>query len=350
MQEKSTQTEEWKVDPNPAKIKRDVVVVGASAGGVESLQSFAASLPASFPAAVLAVLHIPAHSPSQLHRILARAGPLPVYPAEDGELLCGGRIYVAPADRHLMLDGEYIRLTRGPKESRNRPAVDVLFRSAAHSYGARVIGIVLSGMLDDGTAGLWAIKDRGGIAMVQSPAEALYPSMPQSALEHVAVDYVLPVAEMPAVLAELTNEVIEMEKITIASDALALETKIALEGNALQGGVMQLGQISPNTCPDCHGVLVKIEEGSIVRFRCHTGHAFSLQTLLAEVDEAIDLNLWNTIRVIEERMLLLRQMAQLAQEEHADKTVAQYSEQAHRAEQQVAVLRRLVLTPSELGQ
>jgi len=327
-----------------------LVVVGASAGGVEALQALIAGLPARFPAAVLVVLHIPAHPPSQLHAILARAGALPVTLAEDGEASLPGHIYVAPADRHLLVEGEQLRVTRGPKENRSRPAVDVLFRSAAYSVGPRAIGVVLSGMLDDGTAGLWAIKDRGGATVVQAPEDALFASMPESALAHVAVDYTLAAADMPAVLSQLAYERSTARPHARPPEAMGLEITIGLEGNALQGGVMQLGPVSPNTCPECHGVLVRIQEGPIVRYRCHTGHAFSLQTLLAEVNEEIDATLWNAVRAIEERILLLRELEQLAQERQDRATAQQYAAQAQTTAQHVQQIRQLVLSHSLFGQ
>jgi two-component system chemotaxis response regulator CheB len=330
-------------------INANTVVVGASAGGVEALRVLIAGLPATFPAAVLVVLHIPAHTPSQLHSILARAGSLPVTSAEDGEAIVAGHVYVAPADRHLLVEVGYLRLTRGPKENRVRPAIDVLFRSAAYSLGPRVIGIVLTGMLDDGTAGLWAIKDQGGITLVQSPEDALHPSMPESALQHVAIDYTLPVAAMPALLTKIIYDTAGAIPHAESAEAMRIETRIALEGNGLKEGIMQLGPISPNTCPECHGVLVRMQEGSIVRYRCHTGHAYSLQTLLADVNEKIDTTLWNALRVIEERILLLREMEQTARAMQDNVTAQQCAEQAHATEQQVQRVRELVLNDALFG-
>lgn len=263
-------------------------------------------------------------------------------PAVDGESISPGRIYVAPADRHLMIEGDRIRITRGP-------SINALFRSAAFSFGPRVIGIVLSGMLDDGTAGLWAIKDGGGMALVQSPADALYSSMPTSAIEHVKVDAVLPVAEMSETLVMWTSKWVEPEGGAPMSDSMGPENQIALEGNALQGGFLQLGPLSAYTCPECHGVMVQIQEGSIVRFRCHTGHAYSIQSLLSEVNETIDNNLWSTMRAIEERILLLRQMEQLARAKQKDDEAMLCAQQARRAEKQVEQLRQLLMMPGELG-
>jgi two-component system chemotaxis response regulator CheB len=184
----------------------DIVVVGASAGGVEALAELAASLPASLPAnlpaAVFVVLHVPATGTSALPDILSRHGPLPASHVKDGELVERGRIYVAPPDQHVLLRGGHVHLTRGPRENGHRPAVDSLFRSAAREYATRVIGVVLSGALDDGTAGLLAIKSRGGVAVVQEAGDALYPGMPCHALEHVRVDHVVAVASMGKLLAQ----------------------------------------------------------------------------------------------------------------------------------------------------
>jgi len=172
----------------------DIIVVGASAGGVDALTQLVRGLPADLPAAVFVVVHVPAHGPSVLPRILSRSGPLPATHPQDGQAIRTGRIYVAPPDYHLLVKNGYVRLTRGPRENKHRPSVDSLFRTAARTYGPRVVGVVLSGVLDDGTAGLAAIKLAGGIAAVQHPDDALYPGMPQSALNNVAVDHALPAA------------------------------------------------------------------------------------------------------------------------------------------------------------
>lgn len=292
------------------KAPRWIVALGASAGGVEALRTLLGSVRADLDAAFLVVLHIPPHSPSRLDQVLQSCVAMPVSAPKDKDRLKRGHVYVASADQHLMLESDVIRLTRGPKECRVRPAIDVLFRSAAVAYGPRVIGVVLSGMLDDGTAGLWAIKHRGGIALVQDPNEAMHPPMPESAIEHVPVDLVGSCSALARAIEEFTSKDPGAGEVS-KTGRLEVESRIASEGNALQLGVMDMGDVSQYTCPDCHGVLVQIEEGSIVRFRCHTGHAFSLQTLLAEVSESIDKGLWDTIRAIEERVLLLRQISKL---------------------------------------
>ena len=328
--------------------KRNIVVIGASAGGVEALREFFHALPADLPAAFLVVLHIPADTPSQLDRVLRASTPLAVKIAQAGEAISNGQVYVASADRHLMLTPQGIRLSRGPKEGRFRPSIDVLFRSAATAFGPRVIGVVLSGALDDGTAGLWAIKDHHGLALVQDPDEAMYSSMPQSAITHVQVDLVGTLQALAARVGELVGTTAP-EAIPMANTQLALENHIAMEGNALKAGVMNLGKISKYTCPDCHGVLVQIEEGPIVRFRCHTGHAFSLKSLLAQVNEAIDTGLWATLRAVEERVMLLRQMQALAQRSGALEEAAEWGSQADQSEKRLQPLRELVLDPEFFG-
>lgn len=327
-----------------------IVVLGASAGGVQALSTVLSGLPAELNAAVFVVLHIPAHTRSHLDSILQRVSRMKVHPAVDWEPIIPGHVYVAQADCHLMVDTDIVRLTRGPKECRSRPAIDALFRSAAAAYGHRVIGVVLPGTLDDGTAGLWAIKDHGGIALVQDPATAEYGSMPQSALEHVKVDAVLP-------LHALADEIVRQASVSSSTyrpetdlkNSVHIENLIAMEGNGLQAGVMSLGKISGYTCPDCHGVLVQVEEGLIVRFRCHTGHAFSLKTLLFEVNQSIDKGLWDTLRAVEERILLLRQMGLLAEKSGRSAVAAQSAQDAADAESKLKSLRELVRDPALFG-
>jgi len=333
---------------NNQQASRDIVVVGASAGGVEALIKLLAGLPADLAASIFVVLHIPAESPSQLASILKRACQLPVKAAEDRELIVPGQVYVALADRHLMIDGTHIRVTRGPRESRSRPSVDVLFRSASVSFGPRVIAVVLSGALDDGTAGAWAVKDRGGLVLVQEPSDAMHSSMPESVMQHVKVDHVGTAQELGNVIAGLVGSPAPIEP-SRANPRHGIETLIAMEGNGLKAGVMDIGKISKYTCPDCHGVLVEIEEGPIVRFRCHTGHAFSLMSLLAEVNESIDTGLWDTLRAVEERVMLLRQMGKLSRDAGAVADADKFEQQAVDTEQRLIPIREMVLDPKFFG-
>jgi two-component system chemotaxis response regulator CheB len=329
----------------PNKYIRDVVVIGASAGGVEALQRLFRSLPSDLPATFLVVLHIPPYTPSALNDVLSRETFMPVISVIEDQPLEAATVYVASADHHLMMVEEGLRVTRGPKECRSRPAIDVLFRSASVVHEERVIGVILSGALDDGTAGLWAVKDRDGLALVQDPGEAGHDSMPKSAIQHVAVDFTGTVEELASEIARQVQTSIEPKEAQPSNERHLIENGISINGKGLDTGVMGLGKISNYTCPDCHGVLVQIQEGSIVRFRCHTGHAFSVKTLIADVNAAIDKGLWDTLRAVEERIMLLRQMADLSEEDGSFADAKRYRTQANKAEDRLNPLRELVLDP-----
>jgi two-component system chemotaxis response regulator CheB len=289
---------------------RDIIVMGASAGGLSAFNRIIKQLPERLNAAVFIVWHVSPYSTSLLPEILNRAGKLKAKHPDDGEPIEMRKIYIAPPDYHLLVESDRIRLTKGPKENRFRPAIDPLFRSAAYAYGSRVVGVVLTGALDDGTAGLWAIKDRGGIAVVQDPAEAEQSSMPASALANVPVDHCVPVSEIPPLLVTLTQQEAGEESRAPVSKDLEIETKIALEGDAADLDVKQLGELSEFTCPDCHGTLVKLTNDKLLRFRCHTGHSFGSASLLAELSDSVEQSLWTAIRAVEERIRLLKHLAQ----------------------------------------
>jgi two-component system chemotaxis response regulator CheB len=329
--------------------RRNIVVVGASAGAFDALKQIVAGLPADFPASVLIVRHTAPEGPALLPEILSAAGPLPAVQPADGDELQPGRIYVAPPDHHLLVEPARIRVTRGPKENRFRPSVDALFRSAAFAFGSRVIGVVLSGYLDDGTVGLWAVKDRGGIAIVQDPAEALYPSMPNHALQHVAVDYVVGIRAMIGLLVSLTQESVMMEGVAPMAKSMEIENRIAMQENALDAGVMTLGSISPYTCPDCHGVLVQLRDSAPTRFRCHTGHAFSLNGLLAAIGASIDETLWGAVRVLDERLLLLDQMEEYARGTQAEQLAGLIAQQSTVAKQHIQIIRQIAQAQASLS-
>ena len=291
---------------------KDIVVVGASAGGMAALEKLVAGLPADLPAAVFIVWHLAPGVKSVLPAILGRSGPLPAAHPADGDPIRPGHIYVAPNDHHMLLERGYIRVTKGPKENRFRPAIDPLFRSAAYIYSTRTIGVVLSGALDDGTAGLWAIKLRGGTAVVQDPADAMHRSMPLNALDNVDVDYKLPVADIGPLVGRLAREPAAGEPLMAAEERakMAAEVKIAREADARVENILQYGPLSPFTCPECHGVLSMLREGSIVRFRCHTGHALSSGTLLEAGTEQVEQRLFEALRGLDEIIMLLNQMGE----------------------------------------
>jgi len=266
----------------------DIVVVGTSAGGVEALATLVSTLPPELPAAIFVVLHIPAHSPSFVSDILGRSGLLETVQASDGMEVEHGRIYVAPPDHHMLVERGNVRIVRGPKENRHRPAVDPLFRSAALAYGPRVVGVILTGALDDGTAGLLAVKRHSGIAIVQDPDEAIYPGMPLSALEHVQVDHILPLAAIGPLLVRLASDQVKEEAGNHMVEDLEKEMQKAQMDTTLMRADEQDGAPSVFSCPECSGVLWEVQDGNMRRFRCRVGHAFSIGSMFAEQSEALE--------------------------------------------------------------
>jgi two-component system chemotaxis response regulator CheB len=331
--------------------KRNIIVIGASAGGFEAIKQLVAALPATLDAAIFIVWHMAPDVTGLLPRVLNRQKGLVASNAIDNEEINFNHVYVAPPDKHLLLDKGVVRVTRGPKENRFRPAVDPLFRSAAEHYGARVIGIILSGALDDGTAGLWTVKSRGGLAIVQEPEEALVSSMPESALAAVDVDYRVPMAEMAPLLVRLTAETVtEANDIAMEEQRKTdIETRIAAQKPALQQGVLTLGTLTPYTCPDCHGVLLAITDGDIIRYRCHTGHAHSADSLLATITEQIEDTLWSAVRGVEESILLLNNLGDHYADRNQPKLAAMYFKKAQEAESRAEIVRRTVFNHEHLS-
>ena len=300
----------FRIDARLPTARKDIFVIGASLGGFEAAKTLVSELPSNLKACLFVVLHIGAHGLGVLPEILEKAGPLPASNAKDGEAIKEGHMYVAPPDYHLILERPgLVRISRGPRENGVRPAIDPLFRSAAYAFGPRVVGVILTGSLDDGTAGLWAIKMRGGTAIVQEPKEALAPSMPLSALKHVKVDFCLPLKEMAPLLVKLSHSSVPEKAPLPMPKGIETEVKIAKETNAMEAGIMEWGKPSIYSCPECHGVLLEKKEGSNLRFRCHTGHAYSLESLLAGLVDRTEENLWSAIRSFDETVLLMRRMA-----------------------------------------
>ena len=321
----------------------DIIVMGASAGGVEALVTIVRQLPPDLPAAVFVVLHIPANGGSQLAAILNRASPLTAVNPEDGETIRHGHIYVAPPDMHLLVEHGRVRVVHGPKENRHRPAVDPLFRTAAVAYGPRVVGVVLTGSLDDGTAGLHAIKRRGGVAIVQDPDEALYPGMPLSALTNVDVDYRLSLTEIPHLLTRLAGEPAPDEGGYPVPDDLNYEARMSmLDLEALNAGV-QGGVPSAFSCPECGGVLHEMTEDHLVRFRCRVGHAYSPDSVLAEQDETLEEALWSALKTLEESMQLSQRLAEGARRNGHTHAAARFEQKIQENKVRVDLLRRVLL-------
>lgn len=327
-----------------------IITVGASAGGVQSLISLVASLPADIDAAFFVVLHIPANLASSLPSILSNKGPLLAVRPNNGDKIKRGQIYIAPPDHHLLIEADHVLVTRGPKENRNRPSIDALFRSAAYSYGPRVIGIVLSGALDDGTSGLWSIKRMGGIAIAQDPLEASFDSMPSSALSQVEIDHCLSASKMGPLLNNLSQQTLpEQEADLEVRRKMETEISIAVDGDAFKKGIMDFGALTPFTCPECQGVLVKLTEGKLSRFRCHTGHAYSSSALISGIMEKIDESYWAAMRSLEEAAMLLGQTSKSLTEGGDEKAAALFLEHAQRANAQSRMLRETVLSSGQFS-
>lgn len=321
---------------------RDLVVVAASAGGVDALRRLVATLPADLPATVLVVLHFPSGGYSVLPSILARAGPLPASHALDGESLWPGHVLVAPVDHHLLVTEHGLRLSHGPRENGHRPAADPLFRSAARIFGPRVIGVVLSGALDDGTAGLVAVAGRGGVTVVQDPDEAMYPGMPRSALEHVAVDHVLPVDEIGSVLDRICREKVDMTTTPEPDPLLGAETAISGMDPRALAAVDRPGSPAGLGCPDCHGSLFEIRERGVAHFRCRVGHAWSGESLAAEQAEALESALWTALRVLQDRAALCTKLAEAARGRGQVRTAQRYDDELEQGGRAAGVLRELL--------
>jgi two-component system, chemotaxis family, protein-glutamate methylesterase/glutaminase len=340
--------------------RHDVIVIGASAGGVEALLRLVRGLPPDLAAALFIVLHVSPQGTSLLPALLGRAGKLPAAHPADGAQLRHGQIYVAPPDHHLLIEaqgpqGLRLRVLKGPKENRQRPAIDPLFRSAAGVCGARVVGVVLSGTLDDGSAGLVSIKRGGGVTVVQDPEDASYPGMPRNALAAVKVDHCLPVPEIARLLVRLAGQgpgggdVSSTEGAAPEADRDRQVEVIKMNTEIMESDEKPNGQPSAYSCPDCGGVLWELGEEGILRFRCRVGHAFSPGSMLAEQSEATERALWVALKILEERVSLLRRMHDKATERGQKIVLGHYSEHLREAQERAALVRRLLLREDPPG-
>jgi two-component system chemotaxis response regulator CheB len=318
-----------------------VIVVGASAGGVEALRDFVAVLPPDLPACVLVVLHLPRDAPSALPSILGRAGDLPARHAVDGERLEPGVVLVAPPDHHLIVVDGAAALTRGPQENGHRPAVDVLFRSAARAQDSRTIGVVMSGSLDDGAAGALAIIGRGGRVLVQDPDEAMYPSMPDAVLRATGTDVRSPVRKMGDVL---TRWLAEMPPAT--DDDPPDEMQVEVDMSELDPGSMhdpdRPGVPAGFGCPECAGALYQIDESNLRRYRCRVGHAWSPESLLAQQTVAMESALWMALRALEEKAGLNTDLGRRAGEQGHTRTATRFTESAREALHAAELVRQMI--------
>lgn len=327
--------------------RKDIIVIGASAGGVDALKVLVAALPKNFKAAVFITLHLAPYSNGILPEIFDRAGVLTAANAKDWEPIQNGRIYVAPPDHHLLFEKQgYVRITRGPRENRFRPAIDPMFRAAAYCFGARVIGVVLTGWLDDGTAGLRAVRERGGTTIVQHPDDAVASQMPLNAIKNVEIDHILAVKDIGPMLVQLVGTPAGEEVKHPVSEEMELEFKIAKEDKALESGILNWGKPSVYACPECHGVLLQRTDGPITRYRCHTGHAYSPDSLLAEFSITTEDALWSAIRALEESVIFFKGMAKHSSEQHNGADSESWLEKAEEVQERVNWVRK-ALAPGE---
>jgi len=326
--------------------KRDIIAIGGSAGSGPVLKRIVGALPSDLQASIFVTTHVPSHSTGYLADVLASTSSLPVSQAVDGQPIEPNRIYVAAPDRHLLLIDGTIRLGEGPRENMVRPSIDPLFRSAALSYGPRAVGVVLTGMLNDGAAGLHAIKSVGGTAIVQHPIDAEADQMPLAALEAADVDHVASAADLADILIEVGRS--DAGPPTQPPEALALEVEIAAGARLGSGKLKDIASPSPLSCPDCHGVLSEVHEQRPLRYRCQIGHAYSAEVLashIEEVDEAVRV----AMRVMEERVTLVERMAQDARDTGRRAVAELYEARAEEYRRYAGTLREAAVLSLRMG-
>ncbi|MEW6117027.1 MAG: chemotaxis protein CheB [Nitrospirota bacterium] len=324
-------------------VPQRIIALGASAGGIEAVSKIISTLPPDIPAPLFVVLHVGPGSHGVLDQIFSRAGSLKAKYAENGEQFRNGTVYIAPADFHLIVKDGHVLLTRGPRENLARPAIDPLFRSAAASHDSHMIGVVLSGMLDDGTAGLYTVKRCGGITCVQDPADASYPDMPRNAIENVKVDYVLPAVQMGPLLNRIVREPLRTETNMHIPDDVFKETQIAESALSDISIIEQMGDKAPFVCPDCGGGLWEVKNDPIQRYRCNTGHAFTIRTLLASQNESLERALWAAVRTLEERANMLKRLADDSRRRGRLRSYTEWEKEAEESKKNAQHIRELLL-------
>jgi two-component system chemotaxis response regulator CheB len=318
----------------------DIIVVGASAGGVEAIEILTKNLPKNVPAALFLVLHQAPTVRSLLPQLITNRTGFPAIHPNNGDNLEPGRLYVAPPDYHMILKDGKILLDHGPKENRHRPAVDPLFRSAAIEYGPRVIGVILTGALDDGTGGLMAVKLCGGIAVVQHPEDAFCAGMPENALRVVEVDHCLPLTKIPNLLLDLMKKPAKKKE---EANCNGVEFENIVAGHPLTPKEMQqrFGHPSGFICPECSGPLWEVRARKHTQYRCLVGHQFSPESFLAEETEALERALWTAIKTLEERVTFLNNLAERSQELGETSTFETFRNKAFENKEHAEIIRRI---------
>jgi two-component system, chemotaxis family, protein-glutamate methylesterase/glutaminase len=320
--------------------RRDIIAIGGSLGAVDAVQRLCRELPAGLAATIFVVIHVGAEGNNLLASIFAAQSLILIKTAVDGEALQPGCGYVAPADHHLLVIGDVIRLGRGPRENMARPAIDPLFRSVGMSFGPRAIAVVLTGLLNDGAAGLADVKRCGGITVVQSPADAVAPSMPLGALRGSDVDYRAPLADLAGLLAELTTQEAGPE-VPIPEDVRS-EVEIALGRRSDSEVLMTFAEPVALSCPACGGVLSQVKRWPPLRFRCQVGHAYTAEALTAEKEGTVDEAIRVALRIMEERAVLTRKMADDARKGGRAAAASSYDERVEESRAYAGVLRKAI--------
>jgi two-component system chemotaxis response regulator CheB len=327
--------------------RRDIIVIGTSAGGVDALPQIVRDLPPAFPASVFVVCHFPSGGQSILPEILSRAGSLLASHPRDGETFYPGHIYVAPPDQHLLLAPDSaIQLSREARENLHRPAIDPLFRSAARYYGRRVIAVILTGALYDGTAGLLAVRANGGLGIVQDPDDAAVAAMPQNAAQIAGPNHVVPLNGIAPLLVDLVNSKGESEAGDRAVDPIENMPMTVDHDMQDQAQDRRRGAVSVFSCPECGGTLWQVDESMPLRFRCHVGHAYSAELLLAEQSESLEAAMWSAVRIFREKSALSRQLASRERRQGHQTSAERFDEQADQAELYGSVIRGFLVNGS----
>jgi two-component system chemotaxis response regulator CheB len=319
---------------------RDIVVVGCSAGGVDALPRIVQQLPPEFPASMFIVQHMAVTNTPYLVDIISRSARVPVTWAEQGERFVLGRVYVAPPDAHLIFSDDHIALTRGAREKHSRPSIDKLFRSAAATHAARVIGVLLTGMLDDGVAGLRAIRDAGGRVIVQDPEDAAFPELPSRALLALAPDRVLPIDAIVTALLVLVRESVEPVQVP---EALVLEASLDRMVKSSPQQMSKLGPQSALSCPDCAGPTWQIGDREERRYRCYLGHVATAREMLAHGDVAVEAALWSAVRALNERAMTLETLSRDCESTGNGQAAKSYHDRASEARKQADLARQFML-------
>jgi two-component system chemotaxis response regulator CheB len=326
---------------------RNVVAIGTSAGGVESLRYLVSKFPRDLPASVLVTIHLSSEFRSVMDTILTAAGPLPARFADDGEAVVNGNIYLAPPKRHLLLYGEHIILGSGPRENNSRPAIDPMFRSTAVCCGSRAIGVVLTGTLGDGASGLWALEQSGGITVVQDPADAAFPDMPVMALSRVKPNHVAPLAEIPQLLKNLVQK--PAGKAQPLPERIKYEVELAKGVRGNMENMDRIARRSVLACPDCHGVMWEIDEGDLIRYRCHQGHAYTAELMSVALDENVRRALASAQRALEERTALAEKLHKDADQSGHPLLAKSWAREAQELRKEANVIRDSISRVDEIA-